>query len=57
MLRDLASDMVRCGFTSFELADGATPEQWAASASRFRHVYQGAPDGRAPAFRERLQEG
>ena len=57
VLRDLAKDMVRCGFDTFEPADGSTPEQWAASAFRFRHVYQSAADRRAPAFRERMGEG
>ena len=57
VLRDLAKDMVRCGFDAFEPSDGATPEQWAASALRFRHVYQSAPDRRPPAFHERLGEG
>ncbi len=57
VLRDLAKDMVRCGFDSFEPADDSTPEQWAASAFRFRHVYQSAADRRAPAFRERMGEG
>ena len=49
--------MVRCGFDAFEPSDGATPEQWAASAFRFRHVYQSAADRRPPAFRERMGEG
>ncbi len=57
VLRDLAKDMVRCGFDSFEPADGSTPEQWAASAFRFQHVYQSAADRRAAAFRERMGEG
>lgn len=56
VLRDLAKDMVRCGFDSFEPADGSSPEEWAASALRFRHVYQSAADHRPPAFRERMGE-
>ena len=56
VLRDLAKDMLRCGFDSFEPADGSTLEQWGAAALRFRHVYQSAADGRAPAFRERAGE-
>ncbi len=56
VLRDLAKDMIRCGFDTFEPADGSTPQQWAASAFRFRHVYQSAADRRAPAFRERMGE-
>ena len=55
VLRDLAKDMVRCGFDAFEPMDGSTPEHWAASAFRFRHVYQSAPDRRPPAFRERME--
>ena len=56
VLRDLAKDMVRCGFDAFEPSDGSTPEQWAASAFRFRHVYQSAADHRPPAFRVRMGE-
>ena len=56
VLRDLAKDMVRCGFDAFEPADGSTPQQWARSALRFRHVYQSAADGRPPASRERTGE-
>ena len=54
---DLAKDMVRCGFNTFAPSDGSTPEQWAASALRFRHVYQAGADRRPPAFRERMGEG
>lgn len=53
VLREQAGPMVRCGFNVFAPADGSTPEQWAAAASRFHHVYQRASDGRAPAFEER----
>ncbi len=56
VLRDLAKDMVRCGFDAFEPADGSSPEQWARSAFRFRHVYQSSADGRPPASRERTGE-
>ncbi len=57
VLRDLAKDMVRCGFDAFEPADDSTPEHWAACAYRFRHVYQSAADRRPAAFRERMGEG
>lgn len=53
VLRDQAGFMVRCGFTSFEPADGASPEQWAEVVQRHRHVYQRALDLRTPAFEER----
>jgi uncharacterized protein (DUF934 family) len=53
VLREQAASMVRCGFDAFVPADGSTPEQWASAASRFRHVYQRAADGREPAFVER----
>jgi uncharacterized protein (DUF934 family) len=53
VLREQAGFMVRCGFDAFEPADGATPEQWAVAANRFRHVYQRAADDREPAFVER----
>ena len=55
VLRDQAGEMVRCGFTAFVPADGSTVEAWAASARRYRHVYQTAADRRAPAFVEREQ--
>ena len=53
VLREQAGFMVRCGFDAFEPADGSTPEDWERAAQRFRHVYQRAADGRAPAFAER----
>lgn len=57
VLRDLAKDMVRCGFDAFEPSDGSDPEAWARSAFRYRHVYQAGADRRAPAFLERAGEG
>jgi uncharacterized protein (DUF934 family) len=53
VLREQARFMVRCGIDSFEPADGATPADWTHVVGRFRHVYQRAADGRAPAFVER----
>jgi uncharacterized protein (DUF934 family) len=53
VLREQAGFMIRCGFDAFEPADGSTPEQWEHVTRRFRHVYQPAADGRAPAFVER----
>lgn len=53
VLREQASFMVRCGFDAFEPADGAGTQEWDAAARRYRHVYQRASDGRAPAFQER----
>jgi len=53
ILREQARFMVRCGIDAFEVADGSTPEQWGHAIGRFRHVYQRAADGRAPAFEER----
>jgi uncharacterized protein (DUF934 family) len=50
VLREQAGFMVRCGFDAFAPSDGSTPEQWAAAAGRFRHVYQRGSDGREPAF-------
>ncbi|MBA3811482.1 MAG: DUF934 domain-containing protein [Caulobacteraceae bacterium] len=55
VLLEQARFMVRCGFDAFEAADGATPRQWAAVATRFHHVYQRAADGREPAFAERVR--
>lgn len=51
--RDQAYMMVRCGFDAFAPLDGATAEDWAHAARRFRHVYQAAADRRVPAFEER----
>ena len=53
VLREQAGPMVRCGVDVFAPSDGSTPEQWAAAANRFRHVYQRAADARAPIFVER----
>jgi uncharacterized protein (DUF934 family) len=53
VLREQAGFMVRCGFDAFEPSDGSTPQEWAAAAFRFRHVYQRAADEREPAFVER----
>jgi len=53
VLRELANFMIRCGFDAFEISDDSTPEQWAATAKRYRHVYQPAADTRPPAFVER----
>jgi uncharacterized protein (DUF934 family) len=53
VLREQAAHFVRCGFDAFEPADGSSPEQWMAAASRFRHVYQRGADDRQPAFAER----
>ena len=53
VLREQAQFMVRCGFDAFTPADGSSPEEWAAAAGRFRHVYQRAADDRRPAFVER----
>ena len=53
VLLDMSVPLIRCGFDAFAPVDGSVPEQWAAAASRFRHVYQRAADGRSPAFAER----
>jgi uncharacterized protein (DUF934 family) len=53
VLREQAGFMVRCGFDAFEPADDASANEWQAAARRYRHVYQFAADGRAPAFAER----
>ena len=51
--RELAGQMVRCGFDAFEPADGSTVEDWRKASQRFRHVYQRASDGRRAAYAER----
>jgi uncharacterized protein (DUF934 family) len=55
VLREQGGFMVRCGFDAFVPEDGATPEDWAAVAHRYRHVYQTAADGREPIFSLRLK--
>ena len=55
VLREQAWMMVRCGFDSFAPADGSMAADWARRAGRFRHVYQPAADGRAPAWDERVR--
>jgi uncharacterized protein (DUF934 family) len=53
VLLEQANYMARVGFDAFEPSDGTTVEQWANRIGLFRHVYQAAADGRAPAFVER----
>ena len=53
VLREQALHMVRCGVDAYAPVDGSTPETWAAAAHRYRHAYQRAADGMAPAFVER----
>jgi uncharacterized protein (DUF934 family) len=53
VLLEQAKFMIRCGFDAFEPADGSRADQWTAAGQRFRHVYQRAADGAAPAFVER----
>lgn len=53
VLREQAMFMMRCGFDSFVPADGSTAAEWAATADRYRHVYQPAQDDRRPAYAER----
>jgi len=55
VLREQSGPLVRCGITVFAPSDGSTPEQWAATAARFRHVYQRAADSREPIFAERAE--
>ncbi|HXQ10352.1 MAG TPA: DUF934 domain-containing protein [Caulobacteraceae bacterium] len=57
VLREQARFMVRCGIDAFQTADGSTPDQWTHVVTRFRHVYQRAGDGLAPAFAERADAG
>jgi len=54
VLREQALHMVRCGFDSFEPADGSDPQIWRQAAlGRYRHVYQRGADDREPIFVER----
>ena len=56
VLREQSGPLVRCGVDTFAVSDSSTPEQWATTARRFRHVYQRAADGREPAYVEREAE-
>lgn len=53
VLREQARFMVRVGVDAFEPADGSSASDWTHVVTRFRHVYQRANDGLAPAFVER----
>jgi len=53
VLREQAQFMLRCGFDAFVPADGSSPAEWLAAARRYRHVYQGGADHRAPIHAER----
>jgi uncharacterized protein (DUF934 family) len=53
VLREQARFLVRVGVDAFEPADGSTVADWNHVVTRFRHVYQRANDGLAPAFVER----
>jgi uncharacterized protein (DUF934 family) len=55
VMRELGRYMARCGMDAYIPSDGSTPEDWARSVFRFRHVYQTAADGLAPAFVERTR--
>ena len=56
VLVEEATQMIRCGFDAFAPADESASQAWAAKASSHRHVYQTAPDGRAPAYAERASQ-
>jgi uncharacterized protein (DUF934 family) len=53
VIRELAGQMVRCGFDAFGPSDGSSVDAWAQAAHRYRHVYQRAADARPPAYVER----
>ncbi len=53
VLLEQAHYMARVGFDAFEPSDNTTAEEWTSRIGVFRHVYQAAGDGRAPAFVER----
>jgi len=53
VLREQALHMVRCGLDAYLPVDGSDPQTWGAAAHRYRHAYQRAADGLAPAFVER----
>jgi uncharacterized protein (DUF934 family) len=56
VLREQAQFMVRCGFDAFVPADGSGAGEWLAATRRYRHVYQGGADHRAPIYAERAGE-
>ena len=53
VLRDQFLFMVRCGFDSFEVADGAVVGQWSRAVSEISVAYQPAADSRATAIQQR----
>jgi uncharacterized protein (DUF934 family) len=53
VLRDQFAFMVRCGFDSFAVADGAVALQWTRAMDEISVVYQPAADARATASRQR----
>jgi uncharacterized protein (DUF934 family) len=54
ILRDQLFFMLRCGFDSFEIADGIGLEAWLEATREIRHVYQPTHDGRLSILRQRL---
>ena len=53
VLRDQFHFMVRCGFDSFEVADGTVVGQWSRAMSEISVAYQPAADSRATALEQR----
>lgn len=51
--RDIANQMLRCGFDAFEPAEDQTPEDILAGLKGFTHAYQASADHPEPLFRQR----
>ena len=56
VLVEEATQMIRCGFDAFAVADESASQDWMAKARLHRHGYLTAPDGRTPAYAERAAE-
>lgn len=51
--RDVANQMLRCGFDAFEAAEDQTPEDILAGLQGFTYAYQASADHPKPLFRQR----
>ncbi len=56
VLRDQLHHMLRCGFDEFVVKDADPAEAITSAAKRFSVAYQGAADGRLPAWQRRLNK-
>ncbi len=57
VLRDQALFLLRCGFDTFEVAEGTAAEAWAKAQAAISVRYQPAGDGATPAYLLRARDG